>query len=114
MATESSFSDDETPSNTALTKLRRSDDPAIVNELFVLLYAELHRLAEHRLRRHGRVLTLGSTTLVHEVYQRMVGTSDVSFSDRARFFAYASRAMRGVVIDYARRSGSDRIARCPG
>jgi RNA polymerase sigma factor (TIGR02999 family) len=40
---------------------------------------------------------------VHDAYLSMVGREGVKFPDRARFFAYASRAMRGLVIDYARR-----------
>jgi RNA polymerase sigma factor (TIGR02999 family) len=85
--------------------IRRADqaDGAAVDELFTLLYRELHRLAEHALRRDGGVLTLGPTTLLHEAYLNIAGRDDVAFEDRARFLAYASRAMRGLLIDYARR-----------
>ena len=78
-------------------------DPAAAEQLFALLYDELHRLAEHHLHRGNAALTLGTTTLVHEAYLNMVGRSEVAFPDRQRFFAYASRAMRGLVIDFARR-----------
>jgi len=74
-----------------------------VDELFSLLYGELHRLAEHALRRDGGALTVGPTTLLHEAYLNMAGRPDVAFVDRSRFLAYASRAMRGLVIDFARR-----------
>jgi RNA polymerase sigma factor (TIGR02999 family) len=40
---------------------------------------------------------------VHDAYLSMVGREGVKFPDRARFFAYASKAMRGLVVDYARR-----------
>ena len=84
--------------------IRRADsaDAQAAERLFALLYHELHRLAEHHLRRQGRTLTLGSTTLVHEAYLNMAGRDSVAFPDRARFLAYASRAMRTLVIDYAR------------
>ncbi len=84
--------------------LRRADqaDPQAADQLFAALYSELHRLAEHHLERGGS-LTLGTTTLVHDAYLSMIGRRDAQFPDRARFFAYASRAMRGLVIDYARR-----------
>jgi RNA polymerase sigma factor (TIGR02999 family) len=84
--------------------LRRAGqaDPQAADQLFAALYGELRRLAEHHLER-GASLTLGTTTLVHDAYLSMVGRQDVRFPDRARFFAYASRAMRGLVIDYARR-----------
>jgi RNA polymerase sigma factor (TIGR02999 family) len=84
--------------------LRRADqaDPQAADQLFATLYGELRRLAEHHLER-GASLTLSTTSLVHDAYLSMVGREGVKFPDRARFFAYASRAMRGLVIDYARR-----------
>jgi RNA polymerase sigma factor (TIGR02999 family) len=88
--------------------VQRADrsDPEAVNQLFALLYQELHQLAERHLQRNGSALTLGATTLVHEAYLSIVSRKNVVFPDRARFFAYASRAMRGLVIDYARRRRS--------
>ena len=85
--------------------LSRADqaDTQAADELFGLLYGELRRLAERHLHRGGGSLTLGTTTLVHDAYLSMTGTRNASFPDRARFFAYASRAMRGLVVDYARR-----------
>jgi RNA polymerase sigma factor (TIGR02999 family) len=71
--------------------------------LFALLYQELHRLAEAQLRRRGSDLTLGATTLLHEAYLSIARREGIEFPDRHRFLAYASRAMRGLVIDYARR-----------
>jgi RNA polymerase sigma factor (TIGR02999 family) len=75
-------------------------DGAATRELFSSLYRELHTLAEHHLR--GGALTLGTTTLLHEAYLALSRRDGVSFPDRSRFLAYASRAMRGLVIDYAR------------
>ncbi len=85
--------------------LNRADqaDPRAAEELFALLYGELRRLAERHLQRGGGGLTLGTTTLVHDAYLSMMGRRDAAFPDQARFFSYASRAMRGLVIDYARR-----------
>src|SRR5580704_6167624 len=71
--------------------------------LFALFYNELHQLAEANLRRAGSAITLGATTLIHEAYLNIAGRQNVGFVDRARFLAYASRAMRGLTIDYARR-----------
>jgi RNA polymerase sigma factor (TIGR02999 family) len=78
-------------------------DAAAVDALFALLYGELHRLAEHALRRDGGAMTVGPTTLLHEAYLNIAGRSDVAFADRSHFLSYASRAMRGLLIDYARR-----------
>ena len=72
------------------------------DQLFALLYAELRQLADAHLRRGNASLTLGTTTLVHEAYLNMAARATADFPDRARFFAYASRAMRGLVVDHAR------------
>jgi RNA polymerase sigma factor (TIGR02999 family) len=85
--------------------IRRADeaDAVAADQLFALLYQELHGLAERNLRAAGAPVTLGATTLLHEAYLNIVGRDAVEFPDRGRFLAYASRAMRGLVIDYARR-----------
>src|SRR2546430_56072 len=70
--------------------------------LFVALYDELHRIAERRLRGAHPNLTLGATTLLHEAYLSMAGREQLAFPDEPRFLAYASRAMRGLLLDYAR------------
>ena len=84
--------------------IRRADqtDREAIDKLFAILYNELHRLAEHNLRRAGSALTLGTTTLLHEAYLNIAGRENIAFAERSRFLAYASRAMRGLVIDYAR------------
>jgi RNA polymerase sigma factor (TIGR02999 family) len=66
------------------------------------LYRELHGIARRELRRGGGALTLGATTLLHEAYLDLGERRGVLFPDQARFLAYASRAMRGLIIDYAR------------
>ena len=66
------------------------------------MYRELHTLAERQLARNSGQLTLGATTLLHEVYLNIADRSKVRFPDRGHFMAYAARAMRGLIIDYAR------------
>ena len=90
----------------ALFQRAEAADPAAVEELFAALYHELHRLAEHHLRRGGANYSLGATTLLHEAYLNIANRDGITFADRNRFFAYASRAMRGLVIDYARQRGT--------
>jgi len=86
--------------------IRRADsaDPAAADQLFTLLYHELHQVAERNLRRASGIATLGTTTLLHETYLNISERRGATFTDQARFLAYASRAMRGLVIDYARRN----------
>jgi RNA polymerase sigma factor (TIGR02999 family) len=69
--------------------------------LFAALYTELHSMARRELARNGAAATLGVTTLLHEAYVAMAGRSNV-FPDRARFMGYATRVMRGLIIDHAR------------
>jgi len=93
--------------------LRRADqaDRAAADQLFAILYNDLHRLAEYNLRRADSSLTLGTTTLVHEAYLNIARRENVAFPDRARLLAYASRAMRGLIIDYARTRRANRRGR---
>lgn len=76
-------------------------DVHATSELFATLYRELHRLARKQLHANASGLTLGATTLLHEAYLSLSRRGAV-FPDRARFFAYAAHAMRGLIIDYVR------------
>ena len=78
------------------------DDKA-ASTLFSSLYSELHRMARRELARPGPAVTLSATTLLHEAYLALATTREREFPDRSRFMAYASRVMRGVIIDHARR-----------
>ena len=78
-------------------------DHSAADALFSALYAELHRVAKRELARQGGPVSLGATTLLHQAYIEMTEREGVSFPDRARFMGYASRMMRGLIIDHARR-----------
>jgi RNA polymerase sigma factor (TIGR02999 family) len=71
--------------------------------LFAALYDQLHRLARRQLRRGGPDLSLGATTLLHEAYLAVDGSA-ARFPDEARFMGYVARAMRGLIVDHARRA----------
>jgi len=85
---------------TALEAAERGDVAATA-ELFATLYRELHRVARRQLHANAAGLTLGATTLLHEAYLDL-SQRGLVFPDRPRFFAYAARAMRGLIIDYVR------------
>src|SRR5262245_49109090 len=72
-------------------------------ELFVLLYDELHACASRLMRRERPDHTLRPTALVHEAYLRLVDQARVDGSDRALFGRIAARAMREILVDHARR-----------
>ncbi len=85
---------------------RSTGEPASLGsstDFFALLYWELHGLAHRHLHNQGSGYTLGTTTLLHEAYLKLARRSGVHFSDRAQFLGYASLAMRGLIVDYARR-----------
>ena len=86
----------------ALVRRAESGDAAARDALFASLYSDLHRLAQGHLRRGGGNLTMGATTLLHEAYLDLNARSHLVFPDQLRFLKYASRAMRGLVIDYVR------------
>jgi len=77
-------------------------DQAAAEALFTTLYADLRRLARHELSRRGGAVTLTATTLLHEAYLDISRREGAVFVDRGRFMAYASRVMRGLIIDYIR------------
>ena len=87
---------------TSLLAQADAGDARARDALFATLYDELHRLAEAQLRRSGGSITLGATTLLHEAYLHVSKREQLSFPDRNRFFGYAARAMRGLILNYIR------------
>jgi RNA polymerase sigma factor (TIGR02999 family) len=73
-----------------------------LDELIPLLYDELHRIAHHHMARERIGHTLNTTGLVHEAFVRLVGLEHIEWQGRVHFLAMASRAMRRVLIDYAK------------
>lgn len=84
------------------------------DELMPFVYEHLKRVAHAHLARERSGHTLQTTALVHEAYLKLAGADGLAWKDRAHFFATASRAMRRILIDYARarareKRGGDRI-----
>ncbi len=86
----------------ALAILRRGA-PDGMERLIPLVYAELRRMAHHQLAAEPAGHTLSTTALVHEAYLRLADQGPSAWVNRAQFFALAARAMRRVLVDYARR-----------
>lgn len=80
----------------------RDGKPGATHELAPLVYAELRELAERALRGERPGHTLQPTALVHEAFLRLVDTEEVRWDNRAHFFGAAGRAMRRILVDYAR------------
>jgi RNA polymerase sigma factor (TIGR02999 family) len=82
----------------------------VADKYFSALYDELHRVATRELRRNGGV-SLSPTTLLHETFLNVSLRPSAELVDRPRFMAYASRAMRGLIIDYLRRGQAQKRGR---
>ena len=77
----------------------RGDAPA---KLLELVYDDLRRLASIYLQNEHDAQTLQATALVHEAYLRLIDWENVSWENRAQFFAVAAQVMRRILVDHAR------------
>ncbi len=84
-----------------LADARKGDTDAF-NRVYEMVYDELRNIAHRQLYRHRQSDTLNTTALVHEAYERLVGNSQIEWQDRNHFYALTSRAMRYILVDYAR------------
>jgi RNA polymerase sigma factor (TIGR02999 family) len=71
-------------------------------------YAELVKIARAELARHQRRGTLDTRALVHEAWIKLHGADPSRFANRRHFYATAAKAMRHVVVDYARSRQAER------
>ncbi len=76
---------------------------ANAEQLLVVVYDELRKLAALKLGRENAGQTLQATALVHEAWLRLGGDRQPAWQNRAQFFAAAAEAMRRILIDRARR-----------
>ena len=93
---------------TQLLNLVQNGSTEAENALYDAVYDELRRIAQQRLARNRPGETLNTTALVHEAYLRLVDQAQAGQNDRSHFFALASRAMRFILIDYARKRTAEK------
>ncbi len=74
-----------------------------LDEIFPVLYAQLRTLAHQRLKRAFHERSLNTTGLVHEAYLLLADSDRTTFENREHFLAYASRVMRSVLVNNARK-----------
>jgi RNA polymerase sigma factor (TIGR02999 family) len=92
---------------TLLLHRAHAGDTAAAKALFQATYPLLRRIAHARLRSHRRQTLLDTTSLVHEWYLRFTRTRGL-LEDRQHFLRYAARAMRTIIVDFARAGGARR------
>ncbi len=92
---------------TRILEAMEDGDAQVGSELLPLVYNELRRLAVQRMANERAGHTLQPTALVHEAYQRLVGSEgeDREWNSQAHFFGAAAEAMRRILIESARRKG---------
>ena len=90
-----------------LARWSQGDDAALV-ELTPLVYGELRRLAHREMGAERTGHTLQTTALVNEAYLRLADQSNPRWQNRAHFFAVAARAMRRILVSYARSQRSQK------
>src|SRR5437016_5882071 len=86
-----------------LVRWSEGDDAALA-ELMPLVYEELRRLAHRQMAAERTGHTLQTTALVNEAYLRLADQTNPNWQSRAHFFAVAARAMRQILVSYARSS----------
>lgn len=84
-------------------RLARQGERAALDDVFAMVYAELHRLAQAQRRRWRGDTTLDTTSLVHEAYLKLMGQAEANWQDRNHFMAVAATAMRHLLVNYAQR-----------
>jgi RNA polymerase sigma-70 factor, ECF subfamily len=90
-----------------LTRWSQGDNAAL-GELTPLVYEELRRLAHHHMGGQRPNHTLQTTALVNELYLRLADQTNPRWQNRAHFFAVAARAMRQILVSYARSQRSQK------
>lgn len=93
------------PSAVQITQLLRSwsqGDEGAIEQLIVLVYDELHRMARRYMSNEKPGHTLQATALVNEAYLRLVNASEANWQNRTHFFAVSAQVMRRILVDWAR------------
>lgn len=95
-----------TPPQHEITQLLaewREGNQSALDDLYPLVYDELHRLARRYMSRERKGHTLQTTALINEAYVRLVDQKNVPWANRSHFFAISAQIMRRILIDHARR-----------
>ena len=93
---------DEFRSVTQLLGDLRDGNESVVNDLFPLVYDELRALAQNQRKFWQGDRTLNTTALVHEAYLKLVDQKGSEWNSRAHFYSVAAKAMRHILINYAK------------
>lgn len=93
---------------TLLLRKASDGDENAPEKLLPLVYDELRKLARGYMRSEREDHTLQATALVHEAYIRLIDWQNVTWENRAHFFAIAAQVMRKILVDYARQKKANK------
>jgi RNA polymerase sigma factor (TIGR02999 family) len=93
---------------TQLISAHREGDNLAGDRLFALVYDELHAMARRQLKFRSPGETLNTTGLVHEAYLKLFDRDENGWNDRVHFFSVTARAMRQILVDYARKINAEK------
>ena len=96
---------------TQLLQKAAQGDRSVENELYELVYERLHQIAQNKFHSERAGHTLQATELVDEAYMSLIRAEGMAWSNRQHFFAVASRVMRQILIDYARKRNAQKRPR---
>ncbi len=83
-------------------------DPEARDELIPLIFDDLRRIAQQYYSRERQGHTLHPTALVNELYLKLEGRKGPPWRNREQFFAVASKMIRHILVDYARRRSAQK------
>ena len=86
----------------------KAGESAAFEELVPLVYPRLRELAAAYIRRERNPGVMQATSLVHELYLRLLAQKQAGWEDRAHFYTFAAKVMRRILIDHARGSQAQR------
>ena len=77
-------------------------DEYALEQLMPLVYEELRRMARRYMKNQPSGHTFQTTELIHEAYLKLAGGEDQNWQNRSHFFGVAAKAMRHILVDYAK------------
>ncbi len=96
----------QTHTPTLLIQKYSDGDSTALNELFELVYDELHSIAKKQRGRWNGAETINTVALIHETYLKLWKNQPNQIENKRHFLALASKAMRQILINYAERTAS--------
>ena len=90
---------------TMLLRDWKAGDPAAIDHLFELVYPQLRQIAGSLFRGERTEHLLQPTSVVNELFLKLIRQRSLRFEDREHFYSLSARLMRRVLVDHARSEG---------